>query len=344
MTHPNPLVGAVLVRDGEVVGEGFHATYGGPHAEIAALQAAGAAARGATLYVSLEPCAHHGKTPPCVDAIIAAGVTRVVYAAVDPDPQAAGGAARLRAAGIDVMGGVESQAARALDRPFFVTRERGGMYCALKLAVSLDGGIAAGEGQRTQLTGASAVTEAHRLRADHDGVVVGIRTALVDDPLLTVRGVPCRNAPARIVLDSQARLPPSSRLLKTVADAPVWVVCGDAAATGRVRILESAGARVLTAPATGEGLRPAGVLAALAAAGLRSVLVEGGGRVIGSFLDAGVADRLHLFIAPRLLGADAAPGLRVARETDRWALAAVERFDDDVVLTLDPAEAPAELR
>jgi diaminohydroxyphosphoribosylaminopyrimidine deaminase / 5-amino-6-(5-phosphoribosylamino)uracil reductase len=341
MTHPNPLVGAVVVREGRIVGEGFHAVYGGPHAEVVALLAAGEKARGADLYVTLEPCTHHGKTPPCVDAIRVAGVARVVYAADDPDRDAAGGAASLAAAGISVAAGLERDAARDLNRIFLHVRERGTPFVSLKVAQSLDGGIAAAEGERTQLTGAEAQAETHRLRADHEAVLVGIRTARIDDPLLTVRGAACRVPPVRIVLDTHARLPLESMLMRTLDQAAVWVVCADGADAGRADALAAAGAMVLRASGGPAGLDLAAVHRSLGAAGVRSVLVEGGAAVAAGFLDAGLVDRLHLFVAPHMLGRAAVPGPQPSTPV-HWQPAGVQRFGRDVLLSLDPAASPAE--
>ncbi len=229
-TAPNPMVGAVLVRDGVVVGEGYHAQFGAAHAEVAALQAAGEGARGATLYVTLEPCAHHGKTPPCADAIAAAGVIRVVIAASDPNPDAAGGADRLRARGVAVEFGEGEAGARELNAPFFhrfAHPER--PFVTLKMAVSIDGAIAAADrSTTTHLTGPESRREVHRLRAGHEAIAVGIGTVLADDPALTVRDwAPPRVPPTRVVFDSALRTPPDSLLARTAAEAPVLVVARD---------------------------------------------------------------------------------------------------------------------
>lgn len=347
-THPNPMVGAVLVRDGTVVGEGWHRRYGGPHAEVEALAQAGDAARGATLYVTLEPCAHHGKTPPCADAVIRAGVARVVIAAADPNPPAAGGAARLREAGIDVLMDVERDAARDLNAAFFHVHERGAPFVALKLALSLDGRIAAAPGARTAITGADALAETHRLRAAHDAVLVGSGTARVDDPLLTVRGVDVERQPVRVVVDTGASLDPASRLVATAAESPVWVVCGADAPTARTTRLEQAGVTVIPAATTrtpdgAARIEPAALIALLRERGLRAVLVEGGAALAASLLAAGVVHRQYLFMAPRLLGAGGVPAFALdAAPAGRWRFTALERFGADILLTLDPAAAPGE--
>ncbi|HSJ07624.1 MAG TPA: bifunctional diaminohydroxyphosphoribosylaminopyrimidine deaminase/5-amino-6-(5-phosphoribosylamino)uracil reductase RibD [Longimicrobiales bacterium] len=342
-THPNPMVGAVLVRDGIVVGEGFHALFGGPHAEVAALEAAGDAARGATLYVTLEPCAHHGKTPPCVDAIIAAGVATVVIGGPDPSVKAGGGAKRLREAGIAVVTDVEADRARTLNAPFYRVHERGAPFLALKLALSLDGCIAAAAGSRTAITGPEANMETHRLRASHDAVLVGIGTARVDDPLLTVRGVDVRRQPARVVADSDASLSPESNLVRTAGEAPLIVACADDAAPDRMARLEAAGARLLPVPrsATGTGIDLAALLRDLAGDGMNAVLAEGGAVLGTGLLAAGLVDRLYIFMAPSFVG-DGVRAFGTVAASTAWTFADVERFGADVLLTLDPAAWPVE--
>jgi diaminohydroxyphosphoribosylaminopyrimidine deaminase/5-amino-6-(5-phosphoribosylamino)uracil reductase len=283
-TAPNPMVGAVVVRDGRVVGAGYHRRYGGPHAEVEALGAAGDAARGATLYVTLEPCTHYGKTPPCVDAIIAAGVARVVAAVADPSPEAGGGAQRLRAAGIDCMVGSLEAEARELNAPFFHSFTSDRPWVTLKLAVSLDGAIADASRKPGRLTGDDARRETHRLRAGHDAIAVGIGTALADDPALTVRDWPApRVPPIRVVFDRRARLPLGGQLARTAREAPTWVVTAspaalDGDARARTAALQAAGLEVLAANAIPAALR------ALRGKGVRSILLEGGAHLAGDFL------------------------------------------------------------
>src|SRR5215208_4872624 len=224
-TAPNPMVGAVVVRDGAVVGEGFHRRFGGPHAEVEALRAAADRARGATVYVSLEPCNHHGKTPPCTEALLAAGVARVVCATRDPNPPAGGGVERLRAAGVEVAVGVEESAARELNAPFLHAFVSDRPWVTLKVAVSLDGALADAARSRGWLTNERSRREVHRLRAGHDAVGVGVGTAAADDPALTVRGVrPPRVPPRRVVFDRLARLPVHGQLARTARAVPVTVV------------------------------------------------------------------------------------------------------------------------
>ncbi|HEX7049575.1 MAG TPA: bifunctional diaminohydroxyphosphoribosylaminopyrimidine deaminase/5-amino-6-(5-phosphoribosylamino)uracil reductase RibD [Longimicrobiales bacterium] len=339
--HPNPLVGAVVVRDGEVVGEGAHGEYGGPHAEVVALKAAGERARGATLYVTLEPCAHYGKTPPCTDAIRAAGVARVVMAVRDPSPVAGGGAERLRAEGIEVVEGVEREAARAQNAAFFHGYEAGTPFVALKYALSLDGKLAAAPGRPTAVTGAEARAEAHRLRAGFDAILVGIGTVLADDPLLTVRGgVTPRIPPRRIVVDTAARLPLDSRLMRTIGDAPVAVVCAADAPAARRAALERAGARVLPVPRAESGVALDAMLAALRDEGVHAVFCEGGGRLGTALLAADRVERMFLFIAPRIFGPTgvSAFGGDLARGAAAgWRLRRLEAFGNDALVVLDRA-------
>ena len=309
---PNPLVGAVLVRDGSVIGEGFHAELGGAHAEIAALEdarARGEDPAGATLFVTLEPCAHHGRQPPCVDALLAAGVARVVIASDDPSEKASGrGPGILRDGGVavQVAEGEEAAAARLLNQPFRKLSRSGQPLVTLKSAVSLDGRVATASGDSRWISGQASRTLVHRWRAEADAVCVGIGTALADDPLLTARHVAAARQPARVVFDSAARLPLTSRLLGSVGEAPVLVIAAPHAPADRIRGLKEAGAEVLVC----DGAPEAQVLTALAELGRRdmsSVLLEGGPLLAGSFLDAGAVDELRLFIAPIVIGGAGAP-------------------------------------
>ncbi len=298
-TAPNPLVGAVVVRDDEVVGEGFHRRFGEAHAEVEALRGAGDRAKGSTVYVTLEPCAHTGKTPPCADALVAAGVARVVIAARDPNPRAAGGVERLRAAGIDVQSGVEENAARELDAPFFHSFVEQRPWITLKLALSLDAALADAAGHSRWITGDESRRAVHEMRAGSDAVGVGIGTALADDPSLTVRDATApRIAPTRIVFDRAARLPLGSVLATTARDVPTIVVA-DSPPAARVLGLESLGVRVVQ----GASLRAA--LDALGTLGLRSLLVEGGARIAGALIGAGMVDRLVIFQGSAIFGAGA---------------------------------------
>lgn len=334
--HPNPLVGAVLVDDaGRVLAEGWHERFGGPHAEVAALARAGTAALGATLYVSLEPCSHHGKTPPCTEAILAAGVRRVIFAARDPDRSARGGADRLRAAGVEVEAGMLEAEARRQNAPFFHWHERQQPYIALKLALSVDGAMGLPDRPRVLITGESARQEANRLRAGFDAILVGIGTVLADDPQLTVRAQSVRVPPRRVVLDSDARLPLSSRLL---ADpAPVLVLAAPDASPERVAALQGAGVQVRRVAPGGEGLEAAGVVAALAEEGIRSVFCEGGARVARTLLGADLVERQYLFIAARRLGAEGVRPLDglPATTPGAWSVARSRRVGEDALLVLE---------
>ncbi len=332
---PNPLVGSVVVRDGRVVGEGWHTEYGRPHAEVEALRAAGEAARGATAYVTLEPCAHHGKTPPCTDAILAAGVRRVVFAASDPNPRAAGGAAVLEAAGVEVTRGVEMRAALDLNAPFFhgiAGPER--PWTELKLALSLDGRVADRDGRSAWITGEESRAEVHRMRAGFAAVAVGIGTALADDPQLTVRGaVEPRVPPARVVFDRRLRLPLDGRLARTARETPVWVVAAPDAPAERRGALEALGVRVLVAETLWDGVRE------LRRAGIASLFCEGGAVLGGALLRAEAVDRLHLFSAPLFLGPEGASPFAALEsppigEAERWRRLRTEAFGPDTMVTL----------
>jgi len=335
--QPNPLVGAVLVKDGEILAEGWHAFPGGPHAEAVALAAAGAAARGATLYVTLEPCTHTGRTPPCTDAIIAAGISRVVIAASDPNPLAGGGAEQLRAAGVEVLEGVESAEARVQNAGFFHWHEQGTPWLALKLATGLDGAIGGPKSPRVIITGEAARAAANRLRAGFDAILVGANTAIRDDPLLTVRSQPVRVPPVRVVLDSRARLSPGTKLLQTSRAAPVLIFIAPDADDGRVAALRRAGAEVVPVPDAGDGLRLEAVMAELAARGARSVLAEGGGRLARSLLAADLVERLYLFMAPRLFGPGSLKAFDPwpAARASNWRLLRHHRHGPDLELMFE---------
>lgn len=331
---PNPLVGAVVVREGRVVGEGFHGQHGGPHAEVAALNAAGPAARGATLYVTLEPCAHHGKTPPCTAAIRQAGIARVVFAAADPNPAAAGGAEWLRSSGIDVETALLAEEARELNAPFFHAHSTAGAarpWVALKLALTLDARIADASGRSVWITGQEARAEVHRLRAGHDAIAVGSGTALADDPLLTVRGaVQPRRPPLRVVFDRRLRTPVGARLLSD--GTPLLFIAGPGADADRAARLRERGAEVEAA-----GTLDA-ALAMLAARGIRSLFVEGGASLATNLLGRRLVDRLYLFYAPLLLGGGLAAfdGLAAVKleSAERWRPLGSTEFGADTLITL----------
>ena len=331
-TAPNPAVGCVLVRDGRVVGRGWTQPGGRPHAEAEALRRAGAAAQGATDYVTLEPCAHRGRTPPCADALIEAGVARVVVALDDPDSRVAGsGLAKLAAAGIAVESGICAQPA-AEDLGGYLMRQRAGRpRFSLKLATGLDGRIATAGGDSQWITGPLARARGHALRAGHDAVMIGIGTALADDPLLTCRLPGVTRRTLRIVLDSQARLPAAGRLVQTAVEHPVWQfsTAGQASAATPVRRI--------TAAADGAGRPdPNAVAAALGSEGLNDVLVEGGGQVAASLMRTGLVDRLYWFRAGAVLGSDARPavgelGLDRLADAAAWRLHSRKACGDDLL-------------
>jgi diaminohydroxyphosphoribosylaminopyrimidine deaminase / 5-amino-6-(5-phosphoribosylamino)uracil reductase len=300
---PNPHVGAVLVKNGEVLAEGYHAEVGAAHAEAMALQAAGEQARGATLYVSLEPCNHQGRTPPCVDAILAAGVARVVVGTRDPNPKVAGsGAERLRASGVEVEVGVEEEAAQALIAPWSKFITEGIAYLSVKLGVSLDGRTASRTGTSKWITCDSARAKVHMLRARHDAVLVGINTVLSDDPMLTVREAEGRN-PIRCVVDSKLRIPLDCQLVTGARETPTCVLTTHEASAAVESSLVERGVAVIRVASTPQGrCDVTATLKALAAREVVSVLCEGGAELVGSLLAARLPDELHLFVAPILLG------------------------------------------
>jgi diaminohydroxyphosphoribosylaminopyrimidine deaminase/5-amino-6-(5-phosphoribosylamino)uracil reductase len=310
LTSPNPMVGAVLVRDGRVVGEGAHLRAGGPHAEAVALAAAGPAARGATCYVTLEPCSHFGRTPPCADALVRDGVARVVTAMRDPSPEVDGrGLARLRAAGVPVSVGVREAQARGLNRAFVCAVTQGRPHVTLKAAMTLDGKIAAADGASRWITGDLARLEAHRLRFAADAVLVGVGTVLADDPQLTVRhaGLPPKE-PLRVVVDSRLRTPAAARVLRSGDPRRAVVACVAPAPAGPAAVLRAQGNRVIELPSDGGRVDLRLLLEALRALDVIAVLAEGGAEIGGALAEAGLVDRVAFFVAPRLLGGREAPG------------------------------------
>ncbi len=334
--EPNPLVGAVVVREGVCVGEGWHERYGGPHAEVRALEAAGAAARGATLYVTLEPCCHFGKTPPCTDAVLRAGVGRVVAAMADPFPQVAGrGAAILREAGVVVDVGVGEGSARRLNAPYLKLLATGRPYVHLKWAMTLDGKIATRTGDSRWISNSASRGRVHELRGRMDAVIVGVGTALADDPALTARPAGPRVA-SRVVFDSGGRLPSTSRLAATARETPTIVFVAADAAVEQLRRLEALGCEVLKVPTTSGRPEVTAVLAELGRRRFTNVLVEGGGHLLGSFFDAGEADELHVFIGQKAFGGREALspvggiGCGTVADAWKWSGGEVEVLDGDV--------------
>lgn len=307
---PNPAVGCVLVRDGLIVGRGWTQPGGRPHAETRALEQAGSRAAGATAYVTLEPCAHHGQTPPCASALISAGVARVVTALTDPDPRVSGrGHQMLRAAGIVVTEGVLTAEAAALNAGFLKRVTKGLPFLTLKLAASLDGRTATASGASRWITGPEARRKVHALRMSHDAVMVGSGTALADDPDLTIRDLGAVRHPVRIVLDRLLRHSPDSRLGRTAGEVPVWLLHGPTAPTAARQAWEATGATLIEISATDGRLDLAAALRALAARGLTRILSEGGSTVAAALVKAGLVDQLALFSGSTLIGAEGHPAL-----------------------------------
>lgn len=340
-TWPNPAVGCVIVKDGCLVGRGWTQPGGRPHAETEALARAGVAARGATAYVTLEPCSHHGKTPPCADALIAAGVARVVAAIEDPFPAVAGrGFAKLRAAGISVETGLCIDEAAEVNAGFLCRVTRGRPLMTLKLATSLDGRIATASGESRWITGPAARERAHLLRAVHDAVLVGTGTALADDPQLTCRlaGLEDRS-PVRIVIDRHLRLPATLHLFATARQTPTWIVTLSTSGRARQAALAAEGVKIIAVePGESDGIDLTALLRRLGDEGLTRLLVEGGGRFAASLLRAGLVDRLVWMRAPVVIGTDGLPAiaaleLAALAAAPHFALVSSETAGGDVIET-----------
>ncbi len=339
---PNPLVGAVVALDGEVVGEGYHGRLGGPHAEVEAIHNADRDLRGATMYVSLEPCCHEGRTPPCTDAISRAGITRVVVASDDPSPHAAGrGLGILRDEGVDVVvvNGEPASSARLLNQPFRKHARTGRPWVLFKSAMSLDGKVATPGGDSKWISGQESRRLAHRWRAESDAVAVGIGTALADDPRLTARFPDVESQPRRVVFDSLARLPLSSKLVADARQIPLMVVVSRAAPRAAVDALESHGADVVVATGENEPARVRSALDQLGAEGITSVLLEGGPHLAGAFLDVGELDEIRLFLAPLVLGGRTArdplegKGVEAIADAVRALTLECERHGSDLLIS-----------
>jgi diaminohydroxyphosphoribosylaminopyrimidine deaminase / 5-amino-6-(5-phosphoribosylamino)uracil reductase len=344
---PNPVVGAVVARDGEVLGEGWHERFGGAHAEVNAIEACGMADLSeATLYVSLEPCCHEGKTPPCTDAIVGAGIRRVVVGSDDPTEKAAGrGLGILRDEGVEVMiaDGELATRARLLNQAFRKHARVGRPWVLFKSAMTLDGKVATRTGDSQWISGEASRELAHRWRASVDAVVVGIGTALADDPRLTARpdGLTdeIENQPRRVVFDSLARLQPSSQLVVAAQEIPLTVIVSRAAARSDTDALEAAGVQVLVATGENEPARVRSGLEQLGSIGVSSALLEGGPHLAGAFLDAGEIDEIRLFLAPLLLGGSAArdplegEGVAQISEALRALTFDCERVGEDLLIS-----------
>jgi diaminohydroxyphosphoribosylaminopyrimidine deaminase / 5-amino-6-(5-phosphoribosylamino)uracil reductase len=340
-TSPNPLVGAVVVKDGRVIGEGWHRALGGPHAEREALAACSEDPSGATMYVSLEPCCHHGRTPPCTDAIVESGIARVVVGSDDPSEHASGrGLGILRDEGVrvDMAAGAPAHAARLLNQAFRKYAKTGRPHVLFKSAMTLDGRVATSSGDSQWISGEASRALSHRWRAEVDAVAVGIGTALADDPQLTARIDGVDQQPARVVFDSEGRLPTSSKLVRSAGEVPVFLVCSRAASRASTDALEAAGVNLIVATGENEGARVRSALTELGARGVQSLLLEGGPHLAGAFLDAGEIDEVRLFVAPMLVGGRHAraplegQGVELIDSARRALSSEVERVSDDVLI------------
>lgn len=333
---PNPFVGAVIVKDGVIVGEGYHPKAGEPHAEVFALKAAGEKARGATLYVTLEPCCHRGRTPPCTEAIINCGIRRVVVAAADPNPKAGGGIGILDEAGLEVEVGVLAREARALNEVFFHAIASKRPFFTLKLAQSLDGKIATKSGQSRWISSKESRRWVHRLRSRTCAIMVGSGTVRADDPLLNTR-IPGGHDPIRIIVDTHASLPSDAKLWSV--PSPVIVALGEGVDPRQIERLKRSGAQVLVLPRSEGGVDLRALARALYAQGITDVLLEGGATLAGAMLEAQLVDKFHLFLAPVVIGGDApssigGPGWEELAGCPRFHLHSQERIGADLLLTL----------
>ncbi len=339
-TSPNPMVGAVLVKDDQIVGEGFHAYAGSDHAEVAALREAGPAAAGATLYVNLEPCCHYGRTPPCVEQILQAGVGRVVTACEDPNPAVSGkGIATLRSAGLAVDVGILGKEAAELNQAFFTYVRTGRPFVILKVAASLDGKIATRTGESRWITGETARRRVHQLRNEVDAVLVGIGTVLRDDPLLTTRlGVPDQRDPIRVIVDNLARLPLRAKVVNRASTAPTLLAVSQMAPRTMLEAIEREGVQVIVVESSRRRVSLERLMEALGKRGILSVMIEGGAEINASALREGIVDKALVFLAPILIGGKSTPtavggdGIETLGQALRLRDVRIERFDDDTLI------------
>jgi diaminohydroxyphosphoribosylaminopyrimidine deaminase / 5-amino-6-(5-phosphoribosylamino)uracil reductase len=340
-TSPNPCVGALVVKNGKIVGKGYHKKAGTPHAEIHALRDAGRKAKGAALYVTLEPCNHTGRTPPCTEAILKAGIDQVVIGMKDPNPRVAGGGADyLAAQGLSVISGVLEQDCREINLPFIKHSATGMPWVIMKAGMSIDGRIAELPGLTTRITGKHSLARVHTLRNQVDAILVGIETVLTDDPALTVRleKSGSNRDPVRVILDTGLRLPESARMLQQESSAETWIFCAKGTDRNKRKRLEAAGAVVKTVPTVSGGtLNIKTMLKVLGQAQMTSLLVEGGSRVHGSFLDAGVVDQLLLFVAPKFLGEQGVPLATFPAEKSKkqfpeFKIIKTRRYGEDILI------------
>ncbi len=341
-TSPNPCVGAVVVKNNKIVGKGHHKRAGTSHAEIHALKEAGKRAKDGTLYVTLEPCNHTGRTPPCTEAVLKAGISRVVIGMPDPNPGVAGGGAEnLASKGVAVSSGILESECREINLPFIKHTATGLPWVIIKAGMSIDGRIAAGPGQSTSITGEYSLRRVHMLRNQADAILIGIGTALVDDPSLTTRLHHRRgpgNDPLRVVLDAELRLPESATMLQQESSAPTWIFCAQEADKRKRSKLEGAGAVIKTIPVSSKGtLDLKTVLTVLGQAHITTVLVEGGSKVHGSFLQANLADQILLFVAPAFLGDQGVPlvsfsGKKKIGLLSQLKIKSTRRYGEDVLI------------
>ncbi|MBI3783632.1 MAG: bifunctional diaminohydroxyphosphoribosylaminopyrimidine deaminase/5-amino-6-(5-phosphoribosylamino)uracil reductase RibD [Deltaproteobacteria bacterium] len=343
-TSPNPPVGAVIVRDGMVIGRGYHHGAGLPHAEVEALRDAGKRARGATLYVTLEPCAHHGRTPPCTEAVIAAGIRRVVVGTRDPNPKVPGnGINLLKAAGIEVACGVEQTACDQLIAAFRKHVVEGLPLVTLKLAATLDGRIATASGDSKWITNPTSRRQAHRLRSEHDAILVGTETILHDDPQLTCRLRGGRN-PLRVILDGRLRIPLEAQVVTSARQTPTLVLTARSASSDKAKRLSALGVEVISMPSKDGKIRLRRAMRRLGKRNVASVLIEGGATVATAALREGIVDRLRLFFAPKLIGGDGRPlvgplGVRRLRQALQLGRLQVKQFAGDLFVATEVVKA-----
>jgi diaminohydroxyphosphoribosylaminopyrimidine deaminase/5-amino-6-(5-phosphoribosylamino)uracil reductase len=337
--EPNPMVGAIVVKDGSILGEGWHERFGGPHAEAVALEKAGAGAKGATLYVTLEPCAHkEKKTPPCVKAIIGSGIRKVVFPIIDPNPLTSGkGREALTKAGVEVVEGVLKEEARRLNAPFFKLMTTGTPYVIAKWAMSLDGKTATYTGDSRWVSSKESREYVHKVRSQVDAVVVGINTVLRDDPLLTSR-IPGGRNPKRIVLDSQARIPLDCKLLKSLEESGVIIATTPSAPREKVEELRKAGCGVLLLGGNEQGIDVIEFLEVLGQWKFTNVLLEGGGSLTASFFEKGLVDKVMVFVSPKIIGGAEAKtpvggkGVASIKESLRLKEIQITRFSEDILI------------
>lgn len=339
-TSPNPMVGCVIVKSGRIIGEGYHEAAGMPHAEIMALRAAGAEAKGADLYVNLEPCSHWGRTPPCVESIVAAGIKTVTACTVDPNPAVSGKGFRfLEEHGIDVLVGIMSEAATRLNEFFFKWVSTGLPFVTAKFAMTLDGKIASRSGDSKWISNELSRRFAHMLRHQHDAVLVGISTVIKDNPSLTCRYVNCGRNPLRVVIDTDLEVPLNAQILNDGLSNNTLIVAGKGVSEQRIKAVESKGAKVCQLPVSSGRIDIVALLKYLGSINVISLLVEGGSEVLGSFFDAGQVDKVYALIAPKILGGTSALsavggiGRDTVSESVMLDVDGVKRIGDDVLIS-----------